>query len=52
VNESQRESRVPYLHRLPLLGAAFKSKSVTDQRKELLIFVTPRIVIASELAGT
>jgi type IV pilus secretin PilQ/predicted competence protein len=52
VNESQRESRVPYLHRLPLIGSAFRSKEVTDSRKELLIFVTPRIVLASELAGS
>jgi type IV pilus assembly protein PilQ len=52
VNESQRESRVPYLHRLPLIGSAFKSKEITDQRKELLIFVTPRIVLASQLAGS
>jgi type IV pilus secretin PilQ/predicted competence protein len=51
INESERESRVPYLHRLPLIGSAFKSREVTDQRKELLIFVTPRIVLASELAG-
>lgn len=51
VNESERESRVPYLHRIPLIGSAFKSREVTDQRKELLIFVTPRIVLASELAG-
>jgi type IV pilus assembly protein PilQ len=51
VNESERESRVPYLHRIPLIGAAFKSREITDQRKELLIFVTPRIVLASELAG-
>ena len=52
VNESERESRVPYLHRIPVIGSAFKSREVTDQRKELLIFVTPRIVLASELAGS
>ncbi len=52
VNESERESRVPYLHRIPVIGSAFKSRSITDQRKELLIFVTPRIVLASELAGS
>ena len=51
VDESERESRVPYLHRLPIIGSAFKSREVTDQRKELLIFITPRIVLASELAG-
>jgi len=43
--KSTRESRVPYLSQIPILGAAFKSKEVTDQRKELLIFVTPRVVL-------
>jgi type IV pilus assembly protein PilQ len=49
VVKSQREKRVPYLHRIPLLGAAFKSREITDSRKELLIFVTPRIVVRPEL---
>ena len=44
VDKSQRESRVPYLHRIPFIGNAFKSHEVSDSRKELLIFVTPRIV--------
>ncbi|MFP6605207.1 MAG: type IV pilus secretin family protein, partial [Myxococcota bacterium] len=52
VTESERERSVPYLSRIPLIGAAFRSREVTDQRKELLIFVTPRIVMASELAGS
>jgi type IV pilus assembly protein PilQ len=46
VAKTTRESRVPYLASIPLLGKAFKSKEVTDQRKELLIFVTPRVVVA------
>ncbi|MEE2663524.1 MAG: type IV pilus secretin PilQ [Myxococcota bacterium] len=45
IEKTFRQSRVPYLHRIPILGAAFKSKEVSDQRKELLIFVTPRIVL-------
>jgi type IV pilus assembly protein PilQ len=44
VDKSQRQSRVPYLHKIPLLGAAFRSDEVSDSRKELLIFVTPSIV--------
>ena len=44
IDKSERQTRVPYLHRIPLLGQAFKSKSVADKRKELLFFVTPRIV--------
>jgi type IV pilus assembly protein PilQ len=45
VDKSQRQSRVPYLHKIPLLGAAFRSDEVSDSRKELLIFVTPSIVL-------
>jgi len=51
VIKSSRESRVPYLHRIPILGVAFKSREITDSRKELLIFVTPRIVVQPELAS-
>lgn len=51
VEKTMTQSRVPYLHRIPLLGAAFQSKSVVDKRKELLIFVTPRIVVQPQDAG-
>ncbi|MCS5618417.1 MAG: type IV pilus secretin PilQ, partial [Myxococcota bacterium] len=50
IDKSERESRVPYLHRLPVIGSAFRSKELTDLRKELLIFVTPRIVKSPSLA--
>ena len=51
VDKSFRQSRVPYLHRIPMIGAAFKSKEVSDKRKELLIFVTPRIVMQPGMEG-
>jgi type IV pilus secretin PilQ/predicted competence protein len=51
IAKSVRDTRVPYLHRIPVLGVAFKSKEVSDQRKELLIFVTPRIVVNPSLAA-
>ncbi|MBW2694900.1 MAG: type IV pilus secretin PilQ [Deltaproteobacteria bacterium] len=51
VDKTQRESRVPYLHKIPVLGAAFKSREISDIRKELLIFVTPRIVVNPEMAA-
>jgi type IV pilus assembly protein PilQ len=44
VNKTKRESRTPYLYKLPLLGWMFKNNLIRDLRKELLIFVTPRIV--------
>ena len=51
VDKSDRQSRVPYLHTIPLLGSAFKSNEVSDKRKELLIFVTPRIVETQDSAS-
>jgi general secretion pathway protein D len=35
---------VPLLHRIPLLGAAFGSKSNSRARTELIIFLTPRVI--------
>ncbi len=38
------EKKVPLLGDVPILGNLFKSKSKTNNRKELLIFVTPKIL--------
>jgi type II secretory pathway component HofQ len=45
VDKSARRSAVPYLADIPLIGALFRSNEVSDSRKELLIFVTPRVVL-------
>jgi type IV pilus assembly protein PilQ len=45
ISESNRQSRVPYLHKIPILGAMFRNDEVSDSRKELLVFVTPTIVM-------
>jgi type IV pilus assembly protein PilQ len=42
--EQSSNNRVPLLHRIPLLGWLFKRDSVTDESRELLIFITPRIL--------
>ena len=42
--EQAVNDRVPALHRLPLLGWMFKKDRVEDQNRELLIFITPRIL--------
>lgn len=44
IDKTNRQSRVPYLHKIPVLGAAFRSDEETDARKELLIFVSPKVV--------
>jgi type IV pilus assembly protein PilQ len=38
---------IPGLMRIPLLGWLFKKKQVKDDRKELLIFLTPKIIDSS-----
>ena len=51
ITKANTSSRIPYLHRIPVIGNAFKSNSVKDSRKELLVFVTPRIVRLPEMAS-
>jgi type IV pilus assembly protein PilQ len=41
---SNSMNKVPFFADLPLLGHLFKNRSKTDQKSELLIFVTPRIL--------
>ncbi len=36
--------RVPFLGKLPIIGFLFRHKSVKDNKRELLVFVTPRIL--------
>lgn len=38
------ENRVPLLGDLPVVGALFRNSSNTSNRRELLVFITPRIV--------
>ncbi len=51
ITKSQRQSRIPYLHRIPVIGNIFKANEITDARKELLVFVTPRIVRLPEMGN-
>jgi len=37
-------NKVPLLGDIPVLGALFRSKSKIDNKDELLIFVTPKIL--------
>jgi type IV pilus assembly protein PilQ len=44
IEDSITRERVPFLHQIPILGALFKNFSRTKQNRELLVFITPRIV--------
>lgn len=43
-SNSNQITRVPFLGDLPLIGFLFRNKSLSDDKSELLIFVTPKIV--------
>lgn len=42
--KADRVERVPFLGRIPLIGVFFQHRSTRNDREELLIFITPRIV--------
>ena len=43
-NEQETTNKVPLLGDLPVVGNLFKSNSRTQARKELLVFITPKII--------
>ncbi|MEA1890391.1 MAG: type IV pilus secretin PilQ [Pseudomonadota bacterium] len=46
-NIGEDVTKVPLLGDLPVLGVLFRNKSITDQKTELLIFLTPKIITPS-----
>jgi type IV pilus secretin PilQ/predicted competence protein len=44
IEDSVTRDSVPLLSRIPILGNLFKNKSRFGKRRELLVFITPRIV--------
>lgn len=44
VNEAVREVGVPWFRKLPAFKWLFRSKSINNENRELLIFITPRIM--------
>ena len=50
MTQNVNETGVPWLRSLPVVGPLFQTKSTSDQKTELLVFVTPRII--TERTGT
>jgi len=46
-NQEQAEQRIPFLGKIPLVGWLFKQQNVKANKRELLIFVTPKIISAT-----
>ena len=46
------ENGIPFLSKIPILGFFFKNNSDADNRQELLIFITPRIINRQTITQT
>ncbi len=44
-NRDRTESGIPFLYKIPVVGAAFGTKGDTQQRTELLVLITPRAIL-------
>jgi len=44
VNEANSEFGVPFFRKIPFFGWLFKSRNITNENRELLVFVTPKIL--------
>jgi type IV pilus assembly protein PilQ len=45
------ESGIPWLRKIPILGALFRQRNTDRQKNELVIFLTPRILNREKTAG-
>lgn len=44
VEDSNSSDKVPFISKIPILGALFKNSNKRREQKELLVFITPRII--------
>ncbi|MCG2591312.1 type IV pilus secretin PilQ [Ramlibacter sp. XY19] len=51
LTESDSETRVPLLGDLPVVGNAFKTKTRSTAKQEMLVFITPKMVAERATAG-
>ncbi|MEN6620769.1 MAG: secretin and TonB N-terminal domain-containing protein [Smithella sp.] len=51
-SNSTSVSGLPWLQKIPVLGWLFKTENTSRDKKQLLIFITPKILQNAELAGS
>jgi len=44
VTDGRSEIGVPWFRKIPVFGWMFRSQNITKENRELLIFITPKIV--------
>lgn len=47
-SQSESDSGVPYLSKIPLLGALFRSSSHKDNKRNLILFIRPTIIRSAD----
>ena len=52
IDKQRSVEGIPLLNKIPLLGWLFKRDTKSDQRKDLLIFISPKIVYGSGTRGS
>ena len=48
-SDQRNESGVPWFMKIPVLGWLFKTESITKQRKQLMVFITPKIIAKEDM---
>jgi type IV pilus assembly protein PilQ len=51
LNETESESRVPFLGDIPIAGNLFKTKTRNSNKQEMLVFITPKMVAERQSSG-
>jgi general secretion pathway protein D len=49
--DTRGENRVPYLGRIPVLGALFKTRTRRNEKRNLMVFLRPKIIADSHAAA-
>ncbi|MGZ6210682.1 MAG: hypothetical protein ACXWL9_11100 [Syntrophales bacterium] len=47
-SDQRNESGVPWFMKIPVLGWLFKTESITKQRRQMMVFITPKIVVKED----
>jgi type IV pilus assembly protein PilQ len=48
-NEQSGVSGVPWFMKIPILGWLFKTETLTKNRKQLMVFITPKIIKGEQI---
>jgi Type II secretory pathway, component HofQ len=44
-------SGIPWVYKIPIFGWLFKTENLTKQKRQLLVFITPKILKVNDVAG-